>query len=208
MIIFFDFDDVLMDTRAFKREYFKIFSTFGIPAKRARAIYMEMRKTLGRDDPRVHIRLLKEKYPRLPVSAVERSLYKIRAQSRRFVFKDAAGALNRLQKEAGRLELISSGDKRVQKKKILESGLARFFKKIHLVSTDKKGNTIKKILANRRGPLVFIDDKKEAVDDVRKVIPKARIIQVLRHRDQERSKRADVVITNLKRVTQYIYASS
>lgn len=198
-LIFIDFDDVLFNTRAFKKNYFRVFSRFGVPARKAIEAYLEMRKDIGRDDPRIHIARLKKQYHSLRGAELENALYRLRGRGREYVFKDVVPFLRSLRGSGRRMELISSGDPRVQRKKILSSGLNRCFNgKIHLVDNDYKSKTVKEVFGRKKTAFVFIDDKKTTVDEIKKTFPYSFVIQVVRHRDQERARAADLVVRSLK----------
>ena len=58
-IFFIDFDDVLLNTKSFKNDYFKVFEKFGISAEKAGAEYKKMRDQITIYDLDTHISFLK-----------------------------------------------------------------------------------------------------------------------------------------------------
>lgn len=196
--IFIDFDVTLLNTRLFKKDYFKEFEKFGVAAKKAEEAYEEMKKKIGKDNPFFHANHLKKDHPNLDIKNLKRSLIRFRSQSKKYIFEDVPPFLNYLLKNKWRVELLSIGYRPAQRKKVRGSGLANFFHKIHVIDSDNKSDHLKKILKKPDDHFVFIDDNIHLVEDVKKNFPKAMVMQILRYPQQEKSGKVDYLIKNLR----------
>lgn len=201
-LIFIDFDDVLLNTKTFRKE---LFSGLGVPYEYAVKCYVEMQNMRGRYDPYPYFTFIRRCYPGMRYRRLMQMLNAKQMRTRRHVFRDSEKFLRWLRNNGWRIELVSSGNYAMQKRKILGSGLAEFFHKIHIVAkTPDKGKEMKKVLNGRRVNFVFIDDVKVIVDDVKKSHPEAFVIQMVRHPDQEISKRVDTVVKNFSEVKKLL----
>lgn len=201
-LIFIDFDDVLLNTKTFRKE---LFSGLGVPYKYAVKCYVEMQNTRGRYDPHPYFMFIRRCYPNMRYRLLMRMLNAKQMRTRRHVFADSEKFLRWLRKDGWRIELVSSGNYAMQKRKILGSGLAKFFHKIHIVPiTRAKGREIRRVLNGRRGNFVFIDDVKIIVDDVKKLHPEAFVFQMRRRRDREKSNRVDAVVKNFSQAVNIL----
>lgn len=200
MRVFIDLDDVLLDTREFKNVYFKTFVKFGISTDKAKEAYAKMRQRLGIYDLKTHLEFLRENYPDLPIGKIKKAIADLYGKSGSYVFKDAKPLLEYIRKKKWVIFLISSGDPKLQKRKVKSSDLQDFFQKVHYANSDHKSRWIKKSLGEDKKDFVFIDDKKAAVEDVKKAYPQSLVIQVVRYADQEKSGLVDVIVKDLKEV--------
>ncbi|MDP3725378.1 MAG: HAD hydrolase-like protein [Nanoarchaeota archaeon] len=203
MRAFIDFDGVLFDIARHKREYFRFFERYGISRIEARREYEKMKKEIGRDDQKHYISRLKEKHPRLRSEKILRAIHVFKGKSAPCVYKEARPFLMKLKRIDFELHLVTSGNKKFQKRKCETSGLMKFFDRIHILENDNKGVFIRG-LASPREIVVFLDDKQSVVDDVKKHIPRAIILQVARHKSDIRSRRADKVVRNLREALRCI----
>lgn len=202
--IFIDFDVTLLNTRLFKKDYFREFKKFGVGAKKAEEVYEEMKKRIGKDNPYFHADLLKKSHKNLDTRNLKKALLNFRNQGRKYIFDDVHPFLKFLLNNKWRVELLSIGYRPAQRKKVQGSGLANFFHKIHVIDSDNKSDHLKKILKKPDNHFVFIDDNINLVDDVKKNFPKATVMQILRYSRQEKSKKADYVVKNLGEVVTII----
>ena len=203
-IFFIDFDDVLLDTKSFKNDYFKVFEKFGISAEKAEAEYKKMREQIAVYDLDTHISFIKKTFPGLEREPAKKVLYDFFGNSSKYVFKDSQPFLSFLKSHDCRIELITTGDPWVQKKKVFSSGLKDFFGKIHYVDTDYKSNWIKKSLRGKKDFFVFIDDKPKPLQDVKENFPNSLVIQIIRHNGALKSDTADKIVYNLGQVKKIL----
>lgn len=210
-LIFIDFDDVLLNTRAFKKYYFAVFKKFGITPGRALECYAELFRKNGRYDFYPYFSLIKKYNANLSARALSQELEKRQGSTKSYVFRDSEKFLGVLQDDDWRIELVSSGNYAMQRRKLRGSGLEHFFHKIHIVpKTLDKGKEMKKVLGGRKRGFVFMDDVKVIVEDVKQLHPEAFVIQMIRYPDQEISKRADAVVKNFseaKKLLKNFYAA-
>jgi len=201
-IIFIDFDYVLLNTKSFRKEYFR---GLGVPEKYAQACYDALLYKYGRYDPHPYYLLARQVNPRLQYSKLMRVLRENQSRTKKHIFADCKDFLSFLSRDNWRVELVSSGNYAMQKRKIMGSGLAKFFHRIHIVSkTHEKGGEIAKILNGRNPGFVFIDDVRVIVDDVKKLHPRALVIQMLRYRGMEHSRRVDAIVRNFSEARRVI----
>lgn len=198
MFAFIDFDDTLLDAHTFDREYFGIFEQFGVPFEKVSAAYQAVKHEIGYDAPPVHLRFLKQQYPKLPIQKLTQLLNNHRLQSSRFIFSDALPFFSYLRKKHAKIYIVSTGYPPTQHKKIYSCGLERFFDGVHVIKNKDKASRIAKILKNRKEDFIFIDDKKYFVEHVKEQLPWGRVFQILRRKNQEKSDRVDAVVHNLE----------
>lgn len=204
MLIIIDFDGVLFNDRAFKRDYIQFFKQYGIPPDVYRESYQATKSANnGLYRQRDHIRRLKKAYTSPALSSLHEDAEKFASRSKKYVFPEARNFLSALKKRGAFLALLSWGDA-FQKTKIDKSGLADFFDKIQIISRAAKAKPILQLLRKRTEKAVFIDDRREVIDEVKRKIPRLVAIQVVRHSDQEKSELADVVVTNLLQAEKFL----
>lgn len=198
MIIFIDFDNVLLNTRSFRDEWLKAFVPCGISHEDAQESYRQALATKTAYNYDLHLALLKEKYPSLDFGLLEDRLDAVRLISHKFVFEDSVPFLGHASRH-GAVELVTSGVERHQEKKIRSSGLMPHFNRIHFVPPGvKKSDAIfSRLSPAGGGRFVFIDDMKENTDNIKAVFPTACVIQLTRFEDQEPSDAADARVKNL-----------
>lgn len=197
MFIVIDFDGVLFDDRAFKRDYSQFFGQYGIPPDVYKESYQATKAAnQGLYRQRDHIRRLKKFYTSPALSSLHEDAEKFAARSKKYVYPEAKHFLATLKRRGASLVLLSWGDA-FQKTKIEKSGLADFFDKIKIITRAAKAKPILQLLKKGTGKAVFIDDRREVIDEVKRKVPNLMAIQVIRHPDQEKSALAYAVIRNL-----------
>lgn len=198
MIIFIDFDNVLLNTRSFRDEWLKAFVSCGISHEDVQESYQQALATKTAYNYDLHLALLKEKHPSLDLGLLEDRLEAVRLISHKFVFEDSIPFMERV-KKYGAVELVTSGVERHQKKKIHASDLMPYFDNMHFVPPGVKKSDIllSRLSPSENGRFVFIDDMKENTDNIKAVFPAACVIQLTRFDDQECSGLADAIVTNL-----------
>lgn len=199
-LIIIDFDGVLLNDQKFKKDYIRLFKTFGIPVSLYESAYRELKNKKGFYDPEAHIAILQKKKPGLKKDGLIKKINSFVKNSSRYIYKDAIPFLKFFKKRRYDLVLLSTGHE-YQNLKIKNSKIIHFFKEIIIIPNFSKTESVAKILKNYLGkPSVFIDDKKEVVDEVKKEIPNIYIIQLARRKYQIRSKIVSKVLSNLSQV--------
>jgi FMN phosphatase YigB (HAD superfamily) len=99
-------------------------------------------------------------------------LNKLLKNTDKYIFKDGINFIEKMKKE--QLYVVSYGDDKFQKKKIINSGIRHYFKKI-MIAEDTKAVAIKKVLKKRKlensEALIFIDDREKFLRDIKKSYP-------------------------------------
>lgn len=209
MLIFLDFDDVLFNTKKFKDDYYKLFKSRGVDKKTFENFYydpLDTRKTKTYS-PKQHIKRVCA-YVTLNYREFEVDIIKFLNDTSSYVFKDVVNFLENFSREE--LQLISFSKTNFQKMKILNSGIAKYFNQITIVSK-LKGAAIKKIIKDKRvgskEKIYFIDDRVEHLKDAKIKNPKIITIFFLRkegrHRD-EANKYCDYSVTDIKKIFEII----
>lgn len=198
MRIFIDLDDVLMDTRAFKEVFFEAFAAFGVSKDIVRKAYLDTRETKESYNLRDHLHNISKSVPGLNIKDAGKELLVFSRRSAEFIFPDAISFLTYLRENGWRAELVSTGDKKMQLGKIKALGIENFFARIHFADSNKKSRWVRTALHHPKDFFVFLDDKAEAVDDVKKEFPESAAIQILRRKNQKKSAGADAIVENLK----------
>lgn len=206
MLLILDFDGVLFDDKKFKRDYATVFMALGITPDVYEKTYRQTKADAsGMYSPRRHLRILRTLNPRLRASDVQKRVEELVSKSRRYVFVDAAPFLRAASKTAT-LCLVTTGDA-FQRTKIESSGLKNFFECVEVVLTGSKTAAIKKIMDQYPAQItVFVDDKKEVVEEVKDRLPNIKVIQVVRSSDVLTGRGIDAVAHTLAQ-TQRILRS-
>lgn len=181
-LIVIDFDGVLFNDTHFKNDYELLFYRAGI-SRDAYAKTYEKTKKQGHYDPRIHIHLALA--DARGGSVVEKNLFsqikKFLDQSSRYVYGDVKEFLTFLKKGEINMVLLSTGDTVFQKQKIAKSGLSDFFDDIVIIPHASKGEALDLIMRKKRPEsIMFIDDKKEVVEDIKYSLPSVYVVQMQR----------------------------
>ncbi len=170
MKIFLDFDDVLFNTKAFKKDLIAIFKRNKVSQKDFLATYKDYptatKKGLQKYDPFEQIKRLEKK---LFVDGVKikKDLIHFLAKSSDYLFRDVKKFIQEFDRK--NLYLVSYGHTGFQGKKIANCGLKKYFKKI--IITDKmKGEAIKGLVSQKE-KFVFIDDRVDQIEAVKRKLP-------------------------------------
>lgn len=212
MKIFIDFDDVLLNTKKFRSDYKNLFSVNGIPNNIFEKYYYDypVKKRNGKlikYDSGEHLKQIKNK-EKIKTAKLHRDISKLIKEIERYVFSDARKFLETFNK--GDLYLISYAKTKFQERKIKNSGLAKYFRKIIII--DKlKAAAIKKILKQKQAAMkekmYFIDDRAEQINDVKKKIPAIMTILIKRKEGRysnKKTKYCDYVVKNLIKAKKII----
>ena len=198
--VFIDFDDVLINTRALKKEYFKLFGKFGIPQKEAQKSYKETAIKYKGYRANRHLRLLRKSYPKLTLPKTKQLLNSFFRKTKKYIFKDVVGFLVWLRKAGWKVIMVSSGDPKFQRNKITASGLSKYFQRVYITKDYRKSAYLKKTGLVSEDSFVFLDDRIEVIEDVKKHFPGAVVIQIIRHPNHPKAKTADFVKKDLSQV--------
>lgn len=115
-----------------------------------------------------------------------------------YVYADAEPFLSFFKKNRTSLFVLSTGDFGYHRKKVRASGLGAYFKKVHVVRNISKAGGMRRIIRSAKNEsVIFLDDKKEVADEIKKAFPRVFVIQVTRRKDQILSKEADMPVKNL-----------
>jgi FMN phosphatase YigB (HAD superfamily) len=205
--IFIDFDDTLLNTAALKKSLIKIFKANGVSKDDFLSSYSDYPSVtpsgLKKYNPDWQISIL---HKRLGINKIKmkKDLSKLVRSSRKFVFKDAKSFLKNFGKD--NVYLVSFARTKFQCEKIEYSGLAREFSKVS-ISDRSKAQIIGKIIGKKKTRIIFIDDRTDQIDAVKKKFPKCATFLMARKsgRFKERDSRfVDFEVKNLKEAEKII----
>lgn len=193
MKIFIDFDDVLFNTKKFRKDFEKIFKDSGITKEIFDKYYYTYPDKISKGviqmyNPEKHLERI-EKKAGIRTEQLGKKIKKFILDTSAYIFSDSFNFLDKFDKQG--LFLVSFGKADFQNKKIYNSGLKKYFKKI--IITDKlKAKIIQKTLGAERKEkdekIFFIDDRIEQMRSVKKENKK--IITILLQRKEGRYKDA------------------
>jgi len=208
--ILIDFDDVILNTNKFRKDYKKVYAPYGINAAVFEQYYkksVRYEKSIVLYDPEDHLKELK-RGENIKITELRKSIYKFAANSRKYVFKDVKKFLFKFKKDD--IIIITHSKSKFQKIKLKNSGLKKFVKKI--IQTGKlKASSVKKLATQKiikRGESVyFLDDRVEQINEVKKNNPSVITILIRRKEGRfrdEKTKFCDFEAKNLKAAYQII----
>ncbi len=212
MKLFIDFDDVLLNTKKFIKNFRKIFRENGITELVFRKYYYDypVRQKKGglkKYDSTEHVRRIKKELG-MDTRKLEKDLKKFIKTAKKYVFSDAEQFLLNFKRDD--LYLVSYAKTKFQEDKIKNSGLAKRFKRIIILDKMKSGalkSIIKKDQISKKEKLHFIDDRVEQVNDVKKSIPALKTLLMRRKEGRYsdmRSRYCDFEVKNLKEAAKII----
>lgn len=209
MNIFFDFDDVLFNTRLFSRDFKKIFYDCGVSENCYEKTYAQARKTTRIPNYNFdkHLEILSSEHG-IDIAALQNSMNTFLCDTSQYVFSDVAQTLDMYAKSDHKLFLVSYGvPQSWQEMKILPSGITGFFDQLVIGEIDK-GHETKKIRDHY--PVkenFFIDDREAYLESVKKTNPDITTILMKRkegrHTDDQ-SIYCDFVAYDMKEVEEMI----
>lgn len=204
-MIILDFDGVLFDDERFKRDYWRLFRRHGVAHRIHQAAYAES-KAMHRGGYRhdLHLSFIRKRVPAFKIADAQRDIHKLLAGSAAYLYRDAKPFLRHWKSKGETLALVSSGNA-FQKRKVRASGLSPFFRATVVADTTDKVDPVRTLVrGSRAARAVFIDDRKNFVDAVKRNFPRILVVQMIRRKDQERSTRADVIVRNLAQARRVI----
>lgn len=211
MKIFFDFDDVLFDTRRFKEDYFRIFEKHGVSRKIFDECYYEplSKEKIKNYNPENHIRRVCKKTG-IKLSVFEKEIGIFLQDTSEYVFEEVDEALKNFKRDE--LAIISFSKTEFQKAKIFRSGIVKLFCEVEIVNV-LKGEAISKMIKegklSLKQEIFFIDDRAEQLRSVKGICPQ--VVTILCDRKEGRyhdrkNKLCDYRIRKLGELEKIIYA--
>lgn len=212
MKIFIDFDDVLLNTKEFIKNFRKIFRKNGITELVFRKYYYDYpirrkRGSLKKYDSMEHVKRIRQELG-MDTRKLEKDLKKFIKTTKKYVFSDVEQFLLNFKKKD--IYLVSYAKTKFQEDKIKSSGLARHFKRI-IISDKMKFSALKSIIKkdkiNKKEKLYFIDDRMKQINDAKKNIPALKTFFMRRKEGRygdKRSSYCDFEIKNLKEAAKII----
>lgn len=168
--IIFDFDDTLFKTHKLKKNIFDKIESFGIPKELVKNTYDIVKTKFEHYTPNNHIKVINNtkcffitKKQKAEIENIDFTFYKV---------EEIFNTLYKLSKN-NKLILLTIGDEKFQRFKINNSGLASVFKEINIISEKKEDFIFKK---NYKGNIIFINDKKNENNIIRKMFPDIKVI--------------------------------
>jgi FMN phosphatase YigB (HAD superfamily) len=212
MLIFIDFDDVLFNTKHFKKELVGVFLKNGVSQKIFFETYydypIQTKKGLKKYDPWCQIKILKEKH-NLKDKKLKRDLGKLFKNTKKFLFPDSEKFLKNFSKKD--LILISYGETQFQEIKIKNGGISKHFSQI-IIGDQDKAELIKKFLKNKKDKNIFLlEDFPLHINAVKQKLPQVKVIRIKRKEgrySQLPSLEADFEAKNLKEAEGIIQNSN
>jgi hypothetical protein len=206
MQIFIDFDDVVFNSKKFIDDYSDLFKKHKILKKYFKKFYYDYpqkHKNLRKYDPKKHLQRIAEELD-LPTGSLQRDIKSFIKNTRKYTFEDLKYFKNI---DSGCLYLISYSRTNFQKEKINNSGIKKYFKKI-IITDFPKSKVMKEIIKTAgEGPVYFLDNRVEHIENVKKNIPRVITILMRRREDRYRDKKTkfcDFEAKNLKEAYQII----
>jgi FMN phosphatase YigB (HAD superfamily) len=209
MKLFFDFDDVLFNTKKFKEDCYAIFKKKGVSRSFFDECYYDPLDTASIRvyDVVKHIERICQKTNR-DCSILEHAVAIFVADTKKYVFADVSDVLSGFHKKD--LDILSFSKTNFQKAKINGSGITSFFNKITIINS-LKGEEMAKIIKKEKlgssEEVYFIDDRVEQIEDVKKRCPQVKTILCVRpegrYRDRK-NKHCDYRITSLREIKKII----
>ena len=209
MKIFIDFDDVLFNTKKFKKGCFEIFKKNGVPKKIFDECYYDPldNRSIKVYDVTGHIDRICERVGLSP-SIFREEVDSFVADTSQYVFPDVFGVLEKFQKKE--LCIVSFSVTNFQKSKIAGSGVVKYFSGVKIVDV-LKGAAVAEIIEKEKlhndKELYFIDDRTEQIESVKKACSQVKTILCVRREGRYRDRKnkyCDYKIANLKEIEKII----
>lgn len=171
MILLFDLDRTIIDTEIFKRNLAKIFD---ISLKEYdEQVDSFFRNTKIHYSPEEHIKILRKigKIKSLPEERILMKRYfKLLKKMDMNLFPKTKRILSDLKRGGHKMFLITLGASLSQKRKVIASGIEKYFDKIIYETKNKSKNSFIKKLSNFNQDVLIINDKATEAIDIKKVI--------------------------------------
>ena len=181
--IIWDFDHTLFDANLLKEDMLKVLADYGVTSEQFRKTYRQALKCddNGYDyDPKTHLSLMTEDMSGLEEALVR--IEKLASDSRRYIFDGAEELLSRLKESGARQILLTLGNRGWQEKKVIGSGLNRFFDRVITVA-GRKDEALKGLVQDDNETIVVNDNGKEILV-MQQACPQCRYILVKGPKDR------------------------
>lgn len=186
MKIFIDFDDVLFNTKRFKKDIEGIFAKHGISKDVFEKYYYHQsgENDQGVYDPEKQLTEV-ERMLGADLSNLKIELEEFLEKTSEYVFPGAVDFLKSFRKEE--LFILSFGSKDFQKLKIEKTGLGNYFERI-IITDERKGEALKDLVEKEEinisqgEEVYFIDDRCKFLDELKKFFPQS-ITFLMKHRE-------------------------
>jgi FMN phosphatase YigB (HAD superfamily) len=163
-IIIFDLDDTLYDTTRFRKDIEQVFASHEFPEADIRESYRSVVSTRGYTFEE-HIRELAKKHSNLDPILFLPNLLALFEKT--YIFPGVLETLEQL-KNSYTLVLVTLGEEKIQRLKIENAGIEKYFNSIHSIEKDKE-----KLLRdlNFQGEIYFVNNNLVENEKVRKHFP-------------------------------------
>ncbi len=211
MRIFIDFDDVIFNAKKFKKDLIKVFIKNGISRPEFNRSYRGFsgnpRRKPGCYDPQEQIDFLSSEKD-IDRKKLMKDIDSLMVDLKKYVFKDSYKFIKHFPKKE--LYLVTYGNKKFQEKKVRNSGIGKYFKRIVIINRPK-ADAIEKLIKRdkiKKGEgLYFIDDRIGHVKNVKKKYPRAATFFIKRKEGRYKDKKnkyCDFEAENLRDVLKVI----
>jgi len=185
MIILIDFDDVLFNTKKFKRDIVDLFLRNGISNEMFDKYYHDLKqnKVLKTYDPWRQLEMIK-KGENIDVEKIKNELEEFMNDTSEYLFDDSIGFMEFLKNDD--VCIVSYGEEIFQARKIVGCGAGSYCEKVS-VTDELKSEVIGKMIKEEdleNEKIFFIDDRIEQINDVKKKFPFIKTILI--HRKEGR----------------------
>lgn len=206
MIYILDFDGVIFDGLRFKKDFRRVFIDHGITHEAYENTYHDAKEARkGTYELDAHLKIIAAEYLTIDHGALQRDIMALAGRSRHYIFADAKTFLADAQKKGHALFLVSAGDLVFQKEKINASGIFSFFDEIAITNASQKSFAIDEIKKNTGArEIVFIDDNKKVLDDIKKHHPSVKTVQMARTNRAPRTTSANMCIRNFSEISSLL----
>jgi phosphoglycolate phosphatase-like HAD superfamily hydrolase len=209
MQVFFDFDDVLFNTRTFVAAMCDVFEQQGVSRDVFYETYPQAR-VVGNAAVKVysvgaHIDILHQLMPDVDAELLRSRYDALFTDTSQYVFSDVREVLEDLKQQGAHIFVVSFGIEKVQRGKIEGSGLVPLLDGF-FVGVEAKSQMIQPAL-DKDTSVWFIDDQPKFIDDVKTVFPFIKTIQMIRRDGRftnERHPKSDFVVENMQEVNSLI----
>jgi FMN phosphatase YigB (HAD superfamily) len=209
MKVFIDFDDVILNTKKFSASLTDFFESNGVSLNLFKKHYYnhDDNSEIKLFDPEGLFSRL-EKYEKIDVTELREKFYQHIVDMKEFIFPDVADFLEYIGKE--NVYLVSFGLPVFQNEKILACGIQKLVSGC-IVTSGSKAEAIAQILDRMKIDLnekiIFIDDRIEQVQDVKKTFPTFNTFLLCRKEGRycdEKNEYCDYEIHSLKEAQEIV----
>lgn len=193
MVVFIDFDDVIFNTRQFRAYLREFYAENGVSQELVQKYYYESddNNPIRVFDPwGLFLRL--EKYEKMNVDKLRENFESQLSDLKRFVFSDVESFLLKIGRES--VHLVSFGLPSFQEKKIIGSGVNELVCNFSITG-NLKAHMISRILKdekiNPEEKIIFIDDRVEQIEDVKKAFPTTMTIFLCREEGRYKDQKTE-----------------